>query len=391
VKLHQIHNGRRLVAIKHSARETPHLTLETNRTCNMRCRSCYATDRTGVKPLDQVLRELDLGRSRRNLETVTLLGGEPTLHPDLARIVAEVKARGLVCQLLTNGLAFLAPGGVALLDRLVAAGVDRVIVHIDVGQGHVHEDPDGAADAIIERLDARGTHAARCITIYDDNRGTIPGLIARHGRHRHFDGVLAMIATDHPGGPATGKGELEEEHAALVAGLGIEPTAYVPSSLDDQHVSWLLYFFYRNARTGAVYPIPPATYRAYMRAYRRLTGRQLFGETARPALYPLAAGVVGVADLVRRPGRLGGLRELLRGASPARDLRLHHVVIQSPPELDPTRGEVHLCHQCPDATVRHGHLTPVCLADRIAPQDGSPVGPAEAALRRAVRRHLEEE
>ena len=33
--------------LKYPAREVPHMTLEINRTCNMRCRCCYNVDRAG--------------------------------------------------------------------------------------------------------------------------------------------------------------------------------------------------------------------------------------------------------------------------------------------------------------------------------------------------------
>jgi len=54
---------------------------------------------------------------KRNLQTITFIGGEPTLHPDLPRIIKYIKEKKLLCQLLTNGLLFLQDAEDKLLSR----------------------------------------------------------------------------------------------------------------------------------------------------------------------------------------------------------------------------------------------------------------------------------
>ena len=89
-----------------------------------------------MKSLAALRQELDLACRRRRLHAVTLVGGEPTLHEGIGELVVEVKRRGLVCQVLTNGLTLLSEGGNLLLRNLIGAGLDKIALHVDGGQGH---------------------------------------------------------------------------------------------------------------------------------------------------------------------------------------------------------------------------------------------------------------
>jgi len=141
--------------LKYSPREVPHGTIEPNRTCNIRCRHCYNLDRDFVKGLDLVKQEIDLLARKRNLQVISLLGGEPTLHPNLYEIVAHIKSKTIACQILTNGIVYLNAGGGQLLDRLIASGIDKIIVHIDRGQDHIHGDIEKVRDKIFSILEAK--------------------------------------------------------------------------------------------------------------------------------------------------------------------------------------------------------------------------------------------
>ena len=87
----------RLRPQKRSGWETPHATIETNTTCNIKCAYCYSVDHPLVKPLDLARYEVDFAIASRSLDAISLLGGEPTLHPDIVDIVRYVKSNGVHC------------------------------------------------------------------------------------------------------------------------------------------------------------------------------------------------------------------------------------------------------------------------------------------------------
>ncbi len=93
--------------------------------CNARCHGCrYGRDFMASKRLSwPMLRDLLEDAAAAGFHSIRLYGGEPLLHPDLARTVAECRALGMRPYVTTNA---------ALLDRrideLVAAGLRDVTV-----------------------------------------------------------------------------------------------------------------------------------------------------------------------------------------------------------------------------------------------------------------------
>jgi hypothetical protein len=310
LKLSQVANWRELRPMKLSLRETPHLVLEPTNRCNLHCRICYNLYRDYTKTLDEVKADVDLGLRKRNLETVSILGGEPTLHPELPEIVAHVRQRNLYCEMLTNGLVFLDDPADVLLDRLVRAGINRIVVHADPGQSHVHADPAAVCAALFDKLERKRVWFGISVTIYPENQGSIAALMKRYARFRFFDGILATLTRDvdrvtGPDSAGTDRLTLETEYYALSRELGVEPVSYLPTSLDDQDISWLIYFYYINARTGQAVSLSPRLNRLLRRAYRRLTGRQLFGMAPNPRWFaPTFLGSLA-AEFLLRPGSLG--------------------------------------------------------------------------------------
>lgn len=391
MKVREVAIHSRLRPQKLSGWETPHLTIECNTTCNIRCARCYCTDEAVVKPLAQVLEEVDLAVEKRNLDAISILGGEPTLHPDIVRIVEYVKQKGLVCLLLTNGVRFL-QGDTELLDTLVAAGVDRFLVHLDEGQKHVHGDLDAARHRLFDLLDARHVAYGLSLTLYPGAEGALPAILREHARHPSFDGVLCTLAFDLDrafDGSNEGRASMARAYEGISEGLGIEPAAYLPSSTDDEEVCWLMYFYWMNADTGAVFELSPETNRAMKAVYRATHHHHFFAETMDPTWRRASLAATAAAELARQPRRAKALLRLLKGARGGEALRFHYLVVQQAPRLDLEHGKAQICWQCPDATIRHGKLTPVCIAGRVNPLGERPAT-APAQVVRDVLEHLGE-
>jgi len=377
--------------VTYAADEVPHLTIEPTTECNLRCRLCYRTERAGAKTLDQVKAETDLGLRLRRLESISLVGGEPTLHPELPAIVAHAKARGLLVNLVTNGERLLDADGPTLLAELGRAGLDRVVLHVDEGQREERGDPAELRAAIFPRIARERLPFSLSLTLFPNDIPRLPALLRDCGRFPGFDGALTTLALEagrlgEPG--AAGGQQLREVHRAMAEGLGLQPTAYLPSSLDRQHVTWLLYFYLLNSESGAVFGVSPVFNRLFRQAHRTLRGRHVFSMAMRPDWARLSLLASAAGELALSPRRGLALARLFEGSRAGRALRFHYLIVQRPPERDPRSGRLHLCFRCPDATVRDGRLTPVCLADRLRPLGRGPT-PADAALAEEISAHLE--
>jgi pyruvate-formate lyase-activating enzyme len=363
-----------------SARDVPHVTIETNRTCNMRCRLCYNLDREHVKSVDDVKMDLETALSLRRLAAVTLLGGEPTLYPGLPEVIGYVKSRGLFCALLTNGLRFLDGDGPELLDRIKQAGVDRVYIHVDSGQAHVHADIEAARERMSRLLEAARVPFALSVTLYGGDDDELAAVIRRYSRFSYFEGVLTTLPHD-PSGRTAPHSDLREVYEGLKAGLGLEPISFIPADADDGDVRWLIYFYIMNARTGEAFPVSAKVQRLAQKIFRWAPGTQFFAQTLGPAYLRASLVPIVLAELLFSPRRTAALYRLVRGkdagdAGPRPNgggfaglghLRAQFITIQAPPKIDFASGRASICRHCPDATVRNGKLVPVCIADLVSP------------------------
>ncbi len=374
MKATELPNANAVRPLMFPAPEVPHAVIELNYTCNRRCALCYNRFRTGIKSFAQITAEIELARSKRNLETLSILGGEPTLHPELPAVVRYIKKRGLVCQLLTNGVVLYEDSRQRLLSQLVDARLDRLILHIDSGQGLDSRAVEEMRTTLFDQIDGRGLLFALAVTLYAENLGEIPVLLRRYSQYRYFDGVLATLAEnmDNAGCPSEAlKPGLREVHAGIATGLGVEPAAYLPSNFDAEEIRWLIYFYYLNARTGVTVAISPRFSRLMRRVYRRFKGKHLFAAALRPSrLWFLVTAAV---ESALSPARLNQFFRVAARSSRFSELRFQYIVVQQAPRLNPGLGPIEFCYHCPDATIRNGRWAPVCLADRMSP----PVGASE--------------
>lgn len=123
-----------------------HLTLDITYICNLKCEMCpqaidFESENSDLLGEFRARKELSTEAILRLVEeaanlgvrTFTITGGEAFLRKDLLDIVARVKDRKMMCELLTNGMLI----GPSVAERLVALGVDKVTVSVD-GPEDIH-------------------------------------------------------------------------------------------------------------------------------------------------------------------------------------------------------------------------------------------------------------
>jgi MoaA/NifB/PqqE/SkfB family radical SAM enzyme len=97
------------------------------RRCNLSCAYCNEYDDVSQPvPLPVMERRLDK-LSELGTMVVTISGGEPLMHPQLDRVVAGIRRRGMIATLISNGY-FLSR---EWIEKLNAAGLDHLQISID--------------------------------------------------------------------------------------------------------------------------------------------------------------------------------------------------------------------------------------------------------------------
>lgn len=396
MQISDIKNGKKIKPLKLSVSDTPHVAIETNLTCNIRCRGCYNLFNTYVKPMAQIKADIDLAFEKRNLETITILGGEPTLHPDLVEIIRYIKEKNVVCEMLTNGVVFLKDDGDRLLEDIVSAGLDRIVLHVDIGQSEVHADINAVRHTLFKKFSAQKIFFGLSITIYSDNQGIISALMKEFSKYRYFEGLLATLRMQTPHNffnyyISGNNDQLLFEYKRISEELGIEPTTYIPSSLSDDKICWLNYFYYFNTKTQKSMRISPKYSRLFRRVYRRLTGKYPFGLTTSIWLFPFSFLFSCLVEIILHPKKISAIAGLLRRSMWLKNIRFQFIMIQKGPEYNHAKKQIEICYHCPDATIRNGKLTPLCAADMINPlQENAPGIDIPDELSQTIFTHLEQ-
>src|SRR5512135_3637511 len=114
-----------------SKNDNPIGWLEVTDICNLACLGCYRQKISGHKTLEQLKEEVLFLKRWRNVDNISIAGGEPLMHPQILDVISFIKEQGIKPILLTNGLK---------LDRdmviaLKKAGLAGFTIHIDSNQG----------------------------------------------------------------------------------------------------------------------------------------------------------------------------------------------------------------------------------------------------------------
>ncbi len=362
--------------------------LEPTAKCNLACLGCYReNDPRGHKTLDQVRSDLEVFKRYRNVDGISIAGGDPLVHPRIVDIVAMVAAEGLKPIINTNGLALTED----LLRELKGAGVAAFTFHIDSKQNR----PGWKTSNEIELCELR-QHYAQMVasvggvgcsfnaTVYEDTLQYVPDVV--QWAQRNIDIVSTVVFIAFRSGVVGGDFEYqvqgrtvdfgavpyvsedqtphELQSTDIVAEIrrrfpDFQPAAYLNGSDQPDTLKWLLtgHLGTRERSYGYVGPrsmelvqtvhhLATGRYLAYTspRMLGRGRGMLLFSMIDR-AVRPIAKRYA--ADMLRRPWRL---RE---------PLRFQSVMIIQPADIY-ADGHQNMCDGCPDMTVWNGKLVWSC-------------------------------
>ena len=167
--------------------------------CNLHCRHCYINpDQHGRNTLDidTIDRWLALFADRHPAANLILLGGEPTLHPDLARAVQTARRLGYASVTIdTNGYLFH-----DILERVTPAAVDYFSFSLDGPTPAVNDPLRGAGsfDVCTRGIAAAKARGFAVSLIYTVSRANIdhlhamPALVEKLGVDQFFIQVIGV-------------------------------------------------------------------------------------------------------------------------------------------------------------------------------------------------------
>jgi pyruvate-formate lyase-activating enzyme len=119
----------------------PAIEVQLTTRCNLRCTHCYVETGARDMPLERV-EEIAAFAKERGCTHLSFTGGEPTLHPQFARVLRVTADRGLTFALVSNGWGF--------------ADVIPTIARFAAASGQVDFSLDGAEESVHDAVRAPG-------------------------------------------------------------------------------------------------------------------------------------------------------------------------------------------------------------------------------------------
>lgn len=363
--------------------DTPHCVIEVNQNCNIKCYGCFKDKAHYHKSLELIKSEIDLIARERNLDTITIAGGEPLLFEELAEVVRYIVSKNLHAMLLTNGTLLT----VAKIVELKKAGLAHIMIHLD---GHQPNRPDvtgslneKALNELRKKYIALGKEGDIaidfCMTIYRDTLRELPDVLDYfHSEKRIQAAIFTCYAqwmnlhlNDKERATAS---ELEVSDHDIINAMAryahIYPAYYIPRNTDKTKLSLFYYiaFITNNARGEAstLYITPKHRFflTSSLKVYRALAGRYEFDR--RTSACDAACMLMAYGLMSFRLTTLWACIRLLFKAMANHNLRLYTMNFQILPRRI-SEHEFERCQVCPDITVRNGKIIPYCTADIVEP------------------------
>jgi hypothetical protein len=125
-------------------KDNPNAWIEPTTYCQLKCPGCFrGVDKVDHIPIhlkiDEVKQQIDHFIEKRNIQTISIAGGDPLLYPHLYKLVEYSSSRKLRTMIYTNGIALTRER----LGKLKSCGVTQIVIHIDKFQGRTpHESPE---------------------------------------------------------------------------------------------------------------------------------------------------------------------------------------------------------------------------------------------------------
>jgi len=364
--------------------------LEPTSVCNLRCEGCYRDTIHGRhKTLEEIKAELEVFKSLRKSDCMSITGGDPLCHPEILDVVRMSRQMGWKPIVNTNGAA-LTP---EFTRELKQAGVFGFTFHIDTSQ---HRPKDAATtEAELNEVRLRYARMLAAVdgiacsfnsTVSDTNIEETAQLVrwAQHhpdivhtmvfilyrspdlvftvhdayayGRRIDFDS--AYKETEWGGGRMLFSEDLVRKFKE--ADPLYQPSAYLNGTADPSSLKWLLAT--RVILNGKVMGYCSPRFQELIQViYHMFQGRYLSYVTPKFArMAKLTAFLVGLVDKKMRRIFFRILGETLR--NPMNLFR--RAYFQSLMAIQPITilpdGRQDMCDACPDITVHQGRLVWSC-------------------------------
>jgi hypothetical protein len=386
-------NHLKLYRLPWSLPDNPIVWMEPTSACNFTCDGCYRDNiPDSHKPISDVEKEVDRYLELRNIDGISIAGGDPLCHPDIVEIVRLIASRDIKPIINTNG-ELLTP---EMLCDLKKAGASGFTFHVDTTQNR--PDSGGGTETDLNPVRLRfaemiakegGLSCAFNATIHEGNLSETPKLLEWAAQHIDIVHLMVFILFrtvsfkedfDYYAGTTrlsvdlmpytttiahernlSSRDVVEEIRACQPE---FSPCAYLNGNEDPASLKWLMAG--RIGKAGRIYGYVGPRFMELAQSFHHLrNGRYLayshprVNQRARYMLLlsPLDSGLRGAARTYLR-------NVLARPSNMAGRLFYQSVMIIQPVDILED-GRQNMCDSCPDVTLWNDRLVWSCRMEEL--------------------------
>jgi len=360
--------------LKWTEDNNPNGWIEPTTYCQLKCAGCYRDcNRPGQipahLPLEEMKKQVDWFITHRNVQTISIAGGEPLMYPHLEELITYISSKKCRTMIYTNGL-LLDKERIKLLEE---AGATQMMVHIDEYQGR----PDIASIEDIPALreqfcilfkDFKKIKLGFIQPISADNLQSVSTIM--HIAHKHIDVVSLLVFTIY-----RNVCKAQTENPSIPAEIGIPeiintinttehfiPAAYLTSSQNTEDIAWLF-----GIRAGTVKKIfgyfGPDLYRYSHEKYYALNKRFLFISQRNNLKISSLFAVIHLKSV--RQVLISFFKNLFTIGKKGTFFQTI-LILRGVEERNGTWDE---CDACPDRMIYNGKLIPSCILENLKEAD----------------------
>ena len=354
--------------------DNPDGWIEVTTYCQLKCPGCYRglaeeNPKRIHENLEKIKSEIDLLIKSRNIQTLSIAGGEPLLYPKIKEVIEYAHSKGIKTKIFTNGMLLTKD---KLID-LKNAGVTEFVVHIDKYQKR----PDMKSLREINEFREKFCKLFREVgnvnlgfimpvsgEDYSDLSDTIE--ICKN----NSDVVNLLVLSPYKDvllnkDKTFNKSKLQNPDISKLSDFlskkfESKPCAFLGKIHSKNQPSWIFMVpvFYGEKIVGY---LDSFLYKKFQERYREKKGKYFItikgNKINLKSLLPLVfkKNVSKILWNLRK--------EKMRNRDKIYDLRYQVILIIDGP--DKINGKWNLCDGCPDAMYYNGKLVPSCLLERV--------------------------
>lgn len=355
-----------------SESDNPNGWIEPVSQCNIYCPGCYRGSEQNDAadeplPLDIVEKQIDWLIANRNIHTLSIAGGEPTLYPYLKETIAYANKKNIRVMLFTNALLMTR----AWAEELAQAGLTQLVIHVDRFQ---------------KRTDMKSISAIQLRQKFVDQLKGIPNLqlgfiqpisadceqelaAIMDFLKQNFSAVNLMIFTiyrnichaDQPNEMLDNELKIKHLLAFMRKYSTVVPTAYLASVSDPNEPTWL--FSQRFGVDGAIFgDVSSSLYKLVHQRYRSKYGRSLFVSRSNSVFWSSLLKFAFTKSIFKTLKNYV-LHGLKTGNWNKGNIHFQtFLLLRGPMKVN---GTWDLCEGCPDRMIYHGKFLPSCILENL--------------------------